>query len=204
MEPGTWNLYTYCANDPVNYTDPSGHRSFDVAKGTKYAKRHATKRNPLFKSCDHDCTNFASQILLAGGVQQDKTWWSVGKAKASKAWLLADKFVKQWGTYKIFKRKKNQKTTQLYRMTKKAQKGDFIAYDRTGDGSWDHVGYVSNKSGKKRIVKGRKVYNLEITQHTRDYSAWLTNVGTDGQKNGWVPHYKENYKKIRYAIVKRI
>lgn len=26
MEPGTWNLYTYCANDPVNYTDPSGHK----------------------------------------------------------------------------------------------------------------------------------------------------------------------------------
>ncbi|MGL4484772.1 MAG: RHS repeat-associated core domain-containing protein, partial [Anaerovoracaceae bacterium] len=22
---GSWNLYTYCANDPVNYTDPSGH-----------------------------------------------------------------------------------------------------------------------------------------------------------------------------------
>ena len=24
-EPGTWHLYTYCANDPVNFVDPSGH-----------------------------------------------------------------------------------------------------------------------------------------------------------------------------------
>ena len=24
-EPDTWHLYAYCANDPINYTDPSGH-----------------------------------------------------------------------------------------------------------------------------------------------------------------------------------
>ncbi|MDE8731913.1 DNRLRE domain-containing protein [Eubacteriales bacterium DFI.9.88] len=30
MEPGTWNLYTYCANDPVNYTDPSGHIALPI------------------------------------------------------------------------------------------------------------------------------------------------------------------------------
>ncbi len=24
-EPDTWHLYAYCANDPVNYVDPSGH-----------------------------------------------------------------------------------------------------------------------------------------------------------------------------------
>jgi len=24
-EPGTWHLYAYCANNPINYVDPSGH-----------------------------------------------------------------------------------------------------------------------------------------------------------------------------------
>ena len=24
-EPDTWHLYSYCSNDPVNYSDPSGH-----------------------------------------------------------------------------------------------------------------------------------------------------------------------------------
>lgn len=24
-DSGTWNLYTYCANNPIKYVDPSGH-----------------------------------------------------------------------------------------------------------------------------------------------------------------------------------
>lgn len=135
----------------------------------------------------------------------NNTWWYSRSAQTwSKTWTVADKFVKFWGTYKVFKRKKNQKTTQIYRLTKNAKKGDFIAYDRTGDGKWDHVGYVADKSGKERIVCGRKVYNLEIAQHTRDYCTWLTNYGEEGRKNGWVQHYKKNYKKIKYAILNRI
>ena len=26
MEPGTWHLYIYCANNPINSVDPSGHK----------------------------------------------------------------------------------------------------------------------------------------------------------------------------------
>lgn len=27
-DPGQWHLYAYCANNPINYVDPSGHKSF--------------------------------------------------------------------------------------------------------------------------------------------------------------------------------
>ena len=28
--PGQWHLYAYCANNPINYVDPSGHLSVKV------------------------------------------------------------------------------------------------------------------------------------------------------------------------------
>lgn len=27
-DPGQWHLYTYCANNPINYVDPSGHAQY--------------------------------------------------------------------------------------------------------------------------------------------------------------------------------
>ena len=36
-DAGTWHLYTYCANDPINYVDPSGHSKVwnSIKKGAK-------------------------------------------------------------------------------------------------------------------------------------------------------------------------
>jgi len=27
-DPGSWNLYVYCAENPINYTDPTGHKPY--------------------------------------------------------------------------------------------------------------------------------------------------------------------------------
>ena len=32
-EPDTWHLYAYCANDPINYVNPSGHAAIVWAGG---------------------------------------------------------------------------------------------------------------------------------------------------------------------------
>lgn len=29
-DPGQWHLYTYCANNPINYVDPSGHKTYNI------------------------------------------------------------------------------------------------------------------------------------------------------------------------------
>ena len=36
-DAGTWHLYAYCANDPVNYVDPSGHKKTAVGFGLEFA-----------------------------------------------------------------------------------------------------------------------------------------------------------------------
>jgi len=34
-DPGQWHLYVYCANNPINYTDPSGHKMEWVGYGVQ-------------------------------------------------------------------------------------------------------------------------------------------------------------------------
>lgn len=35
-DPGQWHLYTYCANNPINYVDPSGHAGIKWNKQDTY------------------------------------------------------------------------------------------------------------------------------------------------------------------------
>lgn len=48
-DSGTWHLYAYCSNDPVNYTDPSGHRYKAMYVSTRMymlaLRKHPTKLN---------------------------------------------------------------------------------------------------------------------------------------------------------------
>lgn len=51
--------------------------NFNIETACNYAETYALKPNPNYKSFDGiggDCTNFISQILFAGGLQQNHTW----------------------------------------------------------------------------------------------------------------------------------
>ena len=39
-----------------------------------YALKYSTERNPEYKSCEINCTNFCSQCLIAGGIEPDNIW----------------------------------------------------------------------------------------------------------------------------------
>ena len=38
-EYGTWNLYTYCANNPLKYVDPSGHIVKEIKDCFKWCEK---------------------------------------------------------------------------------------------------------------------------------------------------------------------
>jgi hypothetical protein len=76
---------------------PGSHDSkiipFDKAKAIEYARRWALDRNPNFLDFEElggDCTNYISQILLAGGCKMDRTpvygWYYLNGNDKSPSW----------------------------------------------------------------------------------------------------------------------
>ena len=91
------NMFAYCGNNPMCYSDPDGMRYIDpnvishgngaaeytdTATGGEYrrsdavayAPKYYNSRNSEFYSYSTDCANFVSQCLLAGGFLQTDAW----------------------------------------------------------------------------------------------------------------------------------
>lgn len=106
-------------------------KDFNVAKGVAYAKKYAGSKNfPKYAyftwPFGGDCTNFASQILEAGGVKQIKSsddkkgWWHKshnGAHTHSQSWIKARTFAKYMGvSYKTKSHKSFSKKVKKRRL----------------------------------------------------------------------------------------
>lgn len=146
-----------------------------------YAEKYATEINPTYGEekkkfiFPADCTNFASQILYAGGIPMDsydsvhKGWWWKAKKDRSVSWVNANVFKNYMGS--------GYNTSSWSSFVSNVRAGDFIGVDFKGDGSVDHIGFVCEKSNGK----------LKIAQHTRNYLDW----------NGGWPDYDGEGKYYR-------
>lgn len=127
-----------------------------------YADKYALTYNPTFVRFSADCANFASQSARAGGMPQaladyDSGWWydkqgttSSTDDRYSLSWINVTKQMGYWNT----------RRTDWVASIGSVGKGDFIYYDWTGNGSWDHVAVLAgtNSAGQK-VIDG----------HTTDY-----------------------------------
>lgn len=190
-----------------NMVQPMVGSSLNVAKASEYANRHATNRNSAYYSFSNgDCTNFMSQILEYSGVRQvvydseHSGWWHKTSTNwlgwvthtHSRSWTMADTFSRYMGV--------TVKTTDISAWANGLREGDFIALDKTNDGSWDHMGYVTAKSTTSYAMVEDPIRGLcfdipdvKVAQHTSDYNAWLSS-----STNGWETYYtKAAFGRIR-------
>lgn len=123
-----------------------------------YAKKYAVTPNQAYTNFANqggDCTNFASQIARAGGMP-DQVYWK----PYVYSWVNAHGFAIAYG-------KKNQ-TKTWNTLASKLYPGSFIGEDFTGDGTMDHIAFITGN--------GPTSTQKYIAQHTTNYHRLSTNT----------------------------
>ena len=149
---------------------------YDRPGAQTYADTYALSYNPTFvRFTGADCANFASQCARAGGMPQAAGsvtggWWydkhgssSPSDDAYSLSWINVGRQIGYWNT----------RRTDWETSAGMLSRGDFIYYDWTGDGVWDHVAVVAgtNSSGQKMI-----------DAHTTDHYHVYWKLGYSGTK----------------------
>jgi cell wall-associated NlpC family hydrolase len=140
---------------------------YDRSAAQAYADSYALSYNPTYVSFGGaDCANFASQCARAGDMPQSRGtpssgWW-YDKAGTSTpwddtyclGWINCTKQIAYWNT----------RRTDWETSAGVLSRGDFIYYDWSGDGVWDHVAVVAGTNSA-----GQKVIDAHTTDHYRVY-----------------------------------
>lgn len=172
-------------------------------KALAYAEKYATNPNSVdYEVYDADCTNFVSQIVYESGVSQvvginrSFGWWHMKNALVhtnSFSWSKAADFVNYWGA--------DYKNHDFATFTSKLYLGDVIGYDKTNDGSVDHLGFVTARSQQQYSYifsnGNHKIYyyDIKIAQHTSNYNDW-----TSGLRCNW--EKMSEYSDIMFYMVR--
>lgn len=159
-------------------------RALDVSSAKAYALKYALSPNPKYGvektrlGLEVDCTNFASQILYAGGIPMNISgstnngWWWKARGNRSVSWIRAATFAKYMGS--------TYRTTNWKYLKANVVPGDFIGYDQTNDGEVDHIAFIYDKDGSK----------VSIAQHTDNYIRWDSSTGWPKLQNGTLRYYR--------------
>jgi cell wall-associated NlpC family hydrolase len=156
--------------------------TYNRAAAAGYADRHALSYNPSYVRFGADCANFASQSGRAGSMpitsgNFGSGWWYDKNGTSSPSddcyslsWINVPKQMSYW----------NGRRTDWATSIGGLGRGDFVYYDWSGDGAWDHVAVVvgSNSAGQK-----------VVDAHTTDYYHAYWKMGYSST------HYK--YARVR-------
>ncbi len=137
---------------------------YDRAGAVAYADRYALSYNSTYVSFSADCCNYASQCAKAGDMPEifvDPVWWydkngtsSPGDDAWSASWPSCSRQISAWAGRRI------GWVTSISLVTR----GDFVYYDWTGNGSWDHVAVCVGTNSL-----GQKIVDAHTTDHYHVY-----------------------------------
>lgn len=136
---------------------------YNRVKALQYAEKWALKRNPRFFNFDSlggDCTNFVSQVLLAGGCKMNYTktfgWYYIDPNNKSPSWVGAN-FL-----YKFLINNKIQgpfaKEVNIYNI----EVGDIVQLNFEDDYIFNHTLVIT------RLIEPRNYSNILISSHSKD------------------------------------
>lgn len=146
---------------------------YDRAAAVTYADRYALSYNSTYIRFSADCCNYASQCAKAGKMPQiyvDPQWWydkngtsSPSDDRWSASWPSCSRQMTAWKGRRI----------SYVSSVSSIGRGDFIYYDWTGNGSWDHVAVCVGTNSL-----GQKIIDAHTTDHYHVY--WK--LGTSSTK----------------------
>ena len=138
--------------------------SYDRPAAQAYADTYALSYNPTFVSfAGADCANFASQCARAGDMPQSRGattsgWWYDKEGTSSPwddtyslSWINCTRQIGYWNT----------RRTDWETSAGMLSRGDFIYYDWSGDGVWDHVAVVAG-SQQRRAEGHRRAHHRPL------------------------------------------
>jgi cell wall-associated NlpC family hydrolase len=148
---------------------------YDRDAAAAYADRYALSYSPNYVRFGADCANFASQSGRAGSMpattgDYSSGWWYDNRGTASTSddryslsWINVTQQMSYW----------NGRRTDWVSSINGLGKGDFVYYDWSGDGFWDHVAVVAGSNSA-----GQKV----VDAHTTDYYRTFWKMGYSSTK----------------------
>ena len=137
---------------------------YDRAGAVAYADRYALSYNPTYVSFSADCCNYASQCAKAGDMPQiyvAPVWWynkngtsSPSDDRWSASWPSCSRQISAWAGRRV----------SWVSSVSSIGRGDFIYYDWTANGSWDHVAVCVGTNSL-----GQKIVDAHTTDHYHVY-----------------------------------
>lgn len=161
--------------DKVNFR----FSAYDLYAAREYAHTYALTPNPNFDYhfIRGDCTNFASQILYAGGMSPNSEWtFDKSNELGHIPWINANAFMEYWTITRGFM---GPVCRSVNDVKNAADAGDFIAWHNKDTYAFYHIQFVQTKTADREIY---------CTQHTPNYynEKFSSRVSDSAFKNEYV------------------